>query len=571
MDESRKIVFVLGNGFDLDLGLKTSYKDFWESKFCPKNYPAPLIHHLNQCWPDGLDSVRWYDLENELLNYYNSIPDPENVQDYITDEEKRFLKGFEAYKYPYGIYEGQKNVVESLFDKGVIINTNNLLCPLDCPYQNDVFQSPEWRDRKAFGLIKQGLCKYLDSVSRPSQEDDTLANHVIFAINKCAKAGVEVSIYTFNYTPVRLRCYPLDGITPHYMHGSCADNNIVIGTRDNLNMVSSYDFLQKAMDDDFMPPDIVTALKEADEVIIFGHSLGQNDRQYFAPFFLAQASVDNAIKKDITIFTRNNDSKRDIKRALQRMTDGNLSALYSINQPVIIRTEDIEEDKHALYAFLNKHIDDEDYTQDAIGKLIQHYGSWNSSPANLGNDTTLDSFKKYDPNWPYSEPIPDKPGNYIVLLRSQHSFPNIGYNLKFENFENMPIIYTGTAGSSLKSRIMSQHLGSNAGLSTLRQSIGCLFRFKQIPRDSNNPNNGHVRFSENDEVSISLWMHEYLVFYYLPNDNPKELEAKLIKQLNPPLNIQKNLNKVNAEFRSALHDLRCQKPWRNKAKEEIIE
>ena len=61
----RKIVLILGNGFDLNLGLKTSYKDFWESKFCPKDYPAPLIRHLNQCWPGGIDGVRWYDLENE--------------------------------------------------------------------------------------------------------------------------------------------------------------------------------------------------------------------------------------------------------------------------------------------------------------------------------------------------------------------------------------------------------------------------------------------------------------------------------------------------------------------------
>ena len=69
MAEPRKIVLILGNGFDLDLGLKTSYKDFWESEFCPKDYPAPLIHHLNQRWPDNLDAVKWYDLENELLNY----------------------------------------------------------------------------------------------------------------------------------------------------------------------------------------------------------------------------------------------------------------------------------------------------------------------------------------------------------------------------------------------------------------------------------------------------------------------------------------------------------------------
>lgn len=46
--EPKKIVLIIGNGFDLDLGLKTSYKDFWESKFCPCKYPAPIIDHLNK-------------------------------------------------------------------------------------------------------------------------------------------------------------------------------------------------------------------------------------------------------------------------------------------------------------------------------------------------------------------------------------------------------------------------------------------------------------------------------------------------------------------------------------------
>lgn len=46
--EPKKIVLIIGNVFDLDLGLKTSYKDFWESEFCPRDYPAPIIDHLNK-------------------------------------------------------------------------------------------------------------------------------------------------------------------------------------------------------------------------------------------------------------------------------------------------------------------------------------------------------------------------------------------------------------------------------------------------------------------------------------------------------------------------------------------
>ena len=84
----RSIVLVLGNGFDLDLGLRTSYKDFWESNDCPKNYPALLIKHLNEKWPDNLDKVKWYDLENELLEYFRLIKDYEdNPVDLLTERE----------------------------------------------------------------------------------------------------------------------------------------------------------------------------------------------------------------------------------------------------------------------------------------------------------------------------------------------------------------------------------------------------------------------------------------------------------------------------------------------------
>ena len=92
MAEIRKIVLVLGNGFDLNLGLKTSYKDFWESEFCPNDYPAPLIKHLNERWDDDLEAVRWYDLENELMNYYRKVSFPGSKVEVITSEEEQFVK-----------------------------------------------------------------------------------------------------------------------------------------------------------------------------------------------------------------------------------------------------------------------------------------------------------------------------------------------------------------------------------------------------------------------------------------------------------------------------------------------
>lgn len=370
MAEPRKIVLILGNGFDLDLGLKTSYKDFWESDFCPKDYPAPLIYHLNQCWPDNLEAVKWYDLENELLKYYKGLHNLKDGEDILTEDEKDFLKDFSSYGFACHWYDDKIDLLQSLVDKGVLLYRDRPIPAIGEHLKEDALKSPIWRDRKALGLIKEGLYKYLKSIEKPVPESLSVAFHLLLAISKCVDAGDTVSIYTFNYTRVQMRGHSLKDVPVNYMHGSCEDGKIIVGTRDGTPIEPEYDFLQKIMDDSFNPPDIVSALNKTDEVIIFGHSLGENDRQYFEQFFSMQASIENTAKKDIFIFTRDDASKVEIKRALKSLTGDRLSMLMSISQPAIIRTANLKADQRILYDFLVSHHTDEHYASEIIGKLL---------------------------------------------------------------------------------------------------------------------------------------------------------------------------------------------------------
>lgn len=370
MSESRKIVLILGNGFDLDLGLKTSYKDFWESKFCPKDYPAPLIHHLNQRWSDKLDAVKWYDLENELLNYYKGLHNLKDGEDILTEEEKVFLKDFTPYGFACRLYDDKIDLLQSLVDKGVLLYSARPIPSMDEHLKEDALKPPIWRDRKALDLIKEGLYKYLKSIEKPIPENLSIAFQLLLAISKCVEAGNTISIYTFNYTRVQMRGHDLRDVPVHYMHGSCEEGKIIVGTRDGTPIEPEYDFLQKVMDDSFNPPDIVSALNQTDEVIIFGHSLGENDRQYFEQFFSQQANIDNIAKKDIFIFTRDDNSKVEIKRALKSLTGDKLSILLSTNKLVIIRTGNLNADREHFHKFLVTHHTDEHFASEVIGKLI---------------------------------------------------------------------------------------------------------------------------------------------------------------------------------------------------------
>ena len=173
----------------------------------------------------------------------------------------------------------------------------------------------------------------------------------------------------------------------------------------------------------------------------------------------------------------------------------------------------------------------------------------------------MDDFSLFDPLTGNGNDLPEVPGNYLVTIRDIRSLPTLGFNVNTQLYKGQNLIYTGVAGTSIRGRIWRNHLGGNAGLSTLRLTLGCLHGYKLIPRDKNDPNNGHVRFNSDDEKKLREWMKENLVFHYLPNESPKVLESDLMERLNPPLNISGNENAVNRDFRSRLTFLRSQKPW----------
>ena len=111
------ILFMIGNGFDLNLGLKTSYNDFYtyyKSKNSESNKIATLKKHISSNFKN------WSDLELALGQYTKNIQSTEEFDEifddigehlaqYLLDEEKRLdlnhektnnKKLFNDFKYP---------------------------------------------------------------------------------------------------------------------------------------------------------------------------------------------------------------------------------------------------------------------------------------------------------------------------------------------------------------------------------------------------------------------------------------------------------------------------------------
>ncbi len=172
---------------------------------------------------------------------------------------------------------------------------------------------------------------------------------------------------------------------------------------------------------------------------------------------------------------------------------------------------------------------------------------------------TFNNFTLFDPNKHTSNDIPDNPGNYIVCLKNGSELPYIEIPYEMKTYQGLNTIYTGIAGKSLRKRDYKQHfIGNNAGSSTLRKSLGSMFGYVKIARDRD-PSNGKTKFKESDEIKLSDWMQSNLVLYFKSNLNPNDLEDELISELNPPLNLSKNSNIINQEFRKKLSELRSKK------------
>ncbi len=149
------------------------------------------------------------------------------------------------------------------------------------------------------------------------------------------------------------------------------------------------------------------------------------------------------------------------------------------------------------------------------------------------------------------ETFPDKKAFYIFTTDDLNNLPENMRELDYKKFKNEFVVYTGIT-TSLKKR---RHLNGTARNSTLRKSLGSLLSLERKYLKENK-----YRFISIDEERLSKWMLSNLKMYYATEENDlNELEQDLINTFNPPLNINKNYNVANEEFRKYLKELRNKK------------
>ena len=290
-ENMKEVLLVIGNGFDLDLGLKTKYSDFANSEFWPEDSDSSLKNHLNL----KKNLELWFDLEQELASYIKPSP-PET--------------------------EISKHIVNAIFS------------------EDDIKQDIDY-----YSMLHEFLCNYLIEEQKTIAPNNNSAAAKILKVVGNASSSKYVSIYTFNYTELNLkaRALKLSQINYTHMHGELVNNSIILGVNDGAEIKEGYEQFQKTMSPHYNSHNLLADLDTASEIIFFGLAMGEIDFTYFKSFFTKISNgeiVKPNDKKNVTIITKNESSRQKILMNLNQMGI-NKSSLFAQSNLNFIKTEEL--------------------------------------------------------------------------------------------------------------------------------------------------------------------------------------------------------------------------------------
>ncbi len=289
-------VLVLGNGFDLSLGMKTKYSDFASNdKFWP--FKDSMFSHDDHSLPHFLNEHKnvdsWFDLEELIARYASD----ETICNSLED------------------YQVKQNI--------------------------DYFQ-----------VLGSKLCEYLqheedEYVKRMSERHGARPATPVHSLLNTIMQKESFSVYTFNYTNV-WRIINQFILSPKgtfdYVHGSIRNNDIVLGAGDGHELNDRFFQFHKSVNKNYKSSNLVEDLSNADEVYFFGHSLGKNDHDYFKEFFMGAMQGKRRMmapsKLKIRIFTKDYNSEVAICKQLMALTDKHLTGLRAHCDFKFIKTDE---------------------------------------------------------------------------------------------------------------------------------------------------------------------------------------------------------------------------------------
>lgn len=271
-----KSVLIVGNGFDINLGLRTSYSDYLKSdlfnNLCEINSLAKSLKFKNKIY-------NWIDVEKELYNLSHGMFYLRgNILKPRVERQKSIIS-FES---------NYRQICESL---------REYLC------EEDVAAIKNLDSKMAFKILKEAL------------NNDSY-------------------ILTFNYTGTIERIcehwFRNIELNINHIHGSLSSQGFVFGVEDSAELSREHVFLYKSYNEKQNINGLTSIFENADSFTFFGYSLGETDHSYFRDFFKSQTKFGCKVK-NFTFYYYGKDAYDDLIWQLQKLTDNHLSDLKKYN------------------------------------------------------------------------------------------------------------------------------------------------------------------------------------------------------------------------------------------------
>lgn len=291
-----KVVVIIGNGFDLDLGLKTRYSDFVSG-----DYFHPLLG------PETPICNSFFDLG---IQRKNMIMRDNNFAKYVKEKEL------------------ERNWVDLEQDIK------------DYCLSHKTERNSQQLKKEIYG-VRYFLYKYIqfldtNLIKQNPNLDKTVAYQVINALKS---HNAIFDIWNFNYTNtcstiMKMVGFGQQDITDHLhaIHGSIEESqksetiNILLGTRYDKDIMRVCPSAIKSFVDENYADRVVlfrTQLQEAESLLLFGHSMGDSDAQYFVDMFKTSKKL-----KRILVINYNEEQIESVRINLDKMSSNKLGPLW---------------------------------------------------------------------------------------------------------------------------------------------------------------------------------------------------------------------------------------------------
>lgn len=363
---------IIGNGFDLNLGMVTDYRSFLKKLkadgFFTKHTNNPLLQFINA---KG-EKEKWYDFEGIIQEYATRGEQAVNLKmidkllpiiGKALDLDEESFKEIKGYKHLCGI------VPE--FDRVIEYTTKNNY--LDFFADNDIREKCEYIKKalsqyseeqrfwvkEAMRLLKDELVAFLKS-AKINNEENSLAFMIFFSIMGIYDAGYkgltmklsdyskkyqgsfpDFKIVSFNYTDTisnlvkflqRIKFdlridLETDDLKENFyrIHGTL-DSEVIFGIDSECDIPNAFISLRKSNHISINAKQRFSDIIEnSKRIIIFGHSIYGIDYEYYADFLEKNKDT------EVVVIYHNEDGKKEFENEME-----NRGVMRSINYEYIV-------------------------------------------------------------------------------------------------------------------------------------------------------------------------------------------------------------------------------------------